>query len=138
VFGLQQAWVPKVKICSDCPSGPEKTQICSDWPIRPRKWPIFVWTSHPASKNGSYSPQTTIRQLSEHTESCLSHSASIPSALLTSPDFLRPFLVHMCPYNSFYSFQNILKLCLQLVEHLDFRVIEIEHPAIVVECGCYG
>ena len=53
-------WVPKVKICSDCPSGLQKTQICSDGAIRPRKQPIFVRTGHPASK---ISPRTTIRQL---------------------------------------------------------------------------
>ena len=92
VFGLQQAWVPKVKICSDCPSGPEKNQICSDWAIRPRKRPISFGLAVRPQKNGSYSPQMTIRQLSEHTELCLSHSASIPSALLASPDFTRPFL----------------------------------------------
>ena len=31
MFGL---WAPKVKICSDCPSGLQKTQICSDRAIR--------------------------------------------------------------------------------------------------------
>jgi hypothetical protein len=31
-----------------------------------------------------------------------------------------------------------LKLCLQLVEHLDFHVIKVEHSAILAECGCCG
>ena len=30
MFGLEQACTEKVKICSDCPSGPQKCQICSD------------------------------------------------------------------------------------------------------------
>jgi len=31
-----------------------------------------------------------------------------------------------------------LKLCLQLVEHLYFRIVKVEHSAILIECGCCG
>jgi hypothetical protein len=56
MFGLQQAWAPKVKICSDCPSGLKKTQICLDRAIS-RKQPIFVRTGHLASKTVCISPE---------------------------------------------------------------------------------
>ena len=44
MFGLEQAYIKKTKICLDCPSGPPKCQICSDWPIRPQKMSnLFDW-----------------------------------------------------------------------------------------------
>ena len=44
MFRLEQAYINKTKICSDCPSGPPKCQICSDWPIRPQKMSnLFDW-----------------------------------------------------------------------------------------------
>jgi len=50
MFGLQQAWAPQVKICSDCPSGLKKTQICSDGAIRPRKQAIFRLAIRPQKR----------------------------------------------------------------------------------------
>ena len=82
MFGLQQAWAPKVKICSDWPSGLQKTQNCLDGAIRPRKQPIsFGLTILGPSglENGSHGPWTTIQQLTVCMESRLSHSA--PSCL---------------------------------------------------------
>ena len=59
----------------------------------------------------------------------LAHLARLPRLPSALP-------VH--PYNSLHGFQNILKLCLQLVEHFNFCVIEVEHSAILAECGLGG
>jgi hypothetical protein len=60
------------------------------------------------------------------------------SALLTSHDFS----LLAGPYNSLHGFENILNLCLQLVENLNFLIIEVEHLAIqwawVLQSGCKG
>jgi len=43
MFGLEQACTEKVKICSDCPSGPKKCQICSDQQSGLEKTPNLFW-----------------------------------------------------------------------------------------------
>ena len=98
-FGLQQAWVSKVKMCLDCPPGLQKNQICLDRAIRPPPQLIFIWTGHLALKNSSHYPRMTIRL-----ELLLNHSISILSALLTSPNFPRPFL--HAPTTAFTAFRT--------------------------------
>jgi hypothetical protein len=69
---------------------PKTANFHSDWPF--------------GLKNGSYYRRMTIRQLTVRTESRLSHSASIPSVLLASPDFPRPFL--RAPTTAFTAFRT--------------------------------
>ena len=73
MFGLQQASAKNVKFCSDQPSGLKKPQICLDGPQK--------WLTLPPSDIQCNKKLITI-----------SHSASISSVLLTSPDFPQPFL----------------------------------------------
>ena len=106
MFGLEQAWVPKVKICSDCPSGLQKTKICSDGAIRPRKQPIFVrgLKNKPQNDNETAVCTESLR---------LSYSASIPSVLLASPDFRRPFL--RAPTTAFTPFKTSCTLVYEAI-----------------------
>ena len=101
------------------PSGPQNSQFSFGLAIQPQKTVPIT----PKQQSDSY--RITIKSFSIH-PICITHLTQLPSALLA------------CPHNSLYSFQNILKLRLQLVENLDLRLTKAKHLATLTECGCCG